>query len=74
MQVVCKFFKGEVVLSVYLGTDLLSSISKRLDLKEEPIDTYDAVENGKIEPFWDNLQLVDGTLTCMDTTMKAFKD
>ena len=69
----CSSSQSDVCRSLQPVIDRLNSILRRLELKGEAFDIYDAADNKKIEVFWDTLQQVDETLSSSDTTKAVFK-
>ena len=70
----CFPFKDEVAKSLKPTVDLLNAIIKRLKLKGEDLDVFDAATESEIESFWEILLQIDSSLTITDTTQKAIKD
>ena len=70
----CCTHRSEVSKSIEPVIELLSSIVKRLELKGQPFETYEAAKDDDVEAFWEIVQTIDASLTPSGTTKKSIKD
>ena len=54
--------------------ELLHDIMKRLQLKGQPFEVYEAAMDNEISAFWEILLQIDSSLSEQDTTKHAIKN
>ena len=65
---------AEIKESLQPAVDLLTDITKRLELKGKKFEVETACSNGEVEAFWEILQDIEPSLSLDDTTQDKIKD
>jgi hypothetical protein len=64
--------KEQLLNSLHPTIELMENLIKRLELKEEPFDTFKAASNEEITTLWNSLLLIDESLTTEDNSKKKY--
>ena len=66
--------KEQLLNSLHPTIELMESVIKRLELKEEPFDTFKAASDEEITTLWNSLLLIDDSLTMEDNSKKSIQN
>jgi hypothetical protein len=66
--------KEQLLNSLYPTIELMENLIKRLELKEEPFDTFKAASDEEIITLWNSLLLIDNSLTMEDNSKKSIQN
>ena len=68
------FIKDALKKSLQPAKDLIEGVFSRLSLKDEPFQIFHAASDEEIDSIWEELRVIDATITRDDTTQIKLKN